>query len=320
VLCKLLGGVTLKTSIGCLIDTETTGLTPGMDEIIEFAAILFSFNQETGEILEVIEEHTYLREPLSPAAIQNYDVAFRIHGIPFKKVKGKKFDDDVIKGIFSRADILIAHNASFDRSFLYHMYPEVNNHKWHCSMRHIAWKDYGHANKKLITLLKDHGIATDQSHRALDDIMLLLELLKRKNPHGDYYLKEILSHRPMRKYQPKETNFKRSDTYIFTQERTATQTNTLTQPRTFTQPKTPVQSMIATTEEKSKQWDNPIVRLFYSKFVILFLITFLGIANLLLSLVYGWIYFIVSEFITYLLYKALTNKRKEMLRLKSKHG
>ncbi|WP_078547684.1 exonuclease domain-containing protein [Litchfieldia alkalitelluris] len=189
--------------IGCLVDTETTGLSPDFDEMVEIAILLFSYDHQTGQVIEVLEEHTYLREPLSSSARANYDVAYRVHGIPFTDVEGKEFDDLIIREAFHRTDFIIAHNASFDRSFLFRMYPEINEKKWYCSMRNIKWKDYGFPNKKLLTLLKCHQISTSQSHRALDDIFQLLELLKRKNYKDEYYLKELMSTKAMRKYQPK---------------------------------------------------------------------------------------------------------------------
>ena len=57
-------------------------------------------------------------------------------------------------------------------------------------------------NSKLLTLLQAHNITDHQTHRAMDDITYLMELLKRTNPNGEPYLKETLQYGPMRKYQP----------------------------------------------------------------------------------------------------------------------
>jgi DNA polymerase III subunit epsilon len=188
--------------LGLLLDVETTGLGPTKDEIIELALRLFSYRTDTGEILEVIEEDSFLREPMSRSARNNYDQAYRVHGIPYESVRGKSFYDVKIKTYFHRADSVFAHNASFDRSFLYHMYPEVNDLKWYCTMRNVPWKNYGFPNGKLLTLLQMHNITNYQTHRALDDITYLMELLKKTSPNGNLYLQEVLEKRPMRKYQP----------------------------------------------------------------------------------------------------------------------
>ncbi|PLR96866.1 exonuclease domain-containing protein [Bacillus sp. T33-2] len=194
--------------LGLLVDVETTGLGPDRDEIIELALKLFAFRRETGEILDIIDEDSFLREPLSKSAQNNYDSAFRIHGIPYNLVRGKSFYDVKIKTYFSRAEAVFAHNASFDRSFLYRMYPEVNDLKWYCTMRNVQWKNYGFPNSKLLTLLKSHDITDYQSHRALDDITYLMELLKKPSPNGNLYLREVLEYGPMRRYQPAATTTK----------------------------------------------------------------------------------------------------------------
>jgi DNA polymerase-3 subunit epsilon len=188
--------------LGLVLDVETTGLGPTKDEVIELALKLFSYRADTGEVIDIIDEDSFLREPLSRSARNNYDTAYRVHGIPFELVQGKSFYDVKIKTYFHRADSVFAHNASFDRSFLYHMYPEVNDLKWYCTMRNIPWKNYGFPNGKLLTLLQAHNITNYQTHRALDDITYLLELLKKTSPNGNFYLQEVLEKSPMRKYQP----------------------------------------------------------------------------------------------------------------------
>lgn len=194
--------MSIENKLGLVVDVETTGLGPDSDEIIELALKLFSFNEETGEILNIIDEDSYLREPLSKSAQSNYDRAYRIHGIHYDMVRGKTFHDEKIMDYFNQTDAIFAHNASFDRSFLFRMYPEVNEMKWYCTMKNVQWKNHGFPNSKLLTLLQAHDISRYQTHRAMDDITYLTELLKKQNPNGDYYLKEVLDYGPMRKYQP----------------------------------------------------------------------------------------------------------------------
>nr|WP_223589347.1 exonuclease domain-containing protein [Neobacillus bataviensis] len=197
-----------QEKFGLILDVETTGLGPTTDEVIELALKLFSYRMDTGEIIEIIEEDSFLREPLKNTALRNYDRAYRVHGIPYEMVKGKSFHDGKIKTYFHRADSVFAHNASFDRSFLFHMYPEVNDLKWYCTMRNVPWKSYGFPNGKLLTLLEAHEITNYQTHRAMDDITYLMELLKKSSPNGNLYLQEVLDSGPMRKYQPASSRTK----------------------------------------------------------------------------------------------------------------
>jgi DNA polymerase-3 subunit epsilon len=197
-----------QEQIGLVLDVETTGLGPTSDEVIELAVMLFSYRSDTGEILDILEEEVFLREPLKLSAKRNYNRAFQVHGIPYELVQGKSFLDTKVKTYFHRADTVFAHNASFDRSFLYYMYPEVNDLKWYCTMKNVPWKTYGFPNAKLLTLLQAHGITDYQTHRALDDITYLMDLLKKSSPQGNLYLQEVLSKSPMRKYQPSSARTK----------------------------------------------------------------------------------------------------------------
>ena len=108
-----------QEKLGLVLDVETTGLGPTTDEVIELALKLFSYRTDTGEVIDILEEDSFLREPLSSSARNNYDNAYRVHGIPYELVRGKSFYDVKIKTYFHRADSVFAHNASFDRSFLY---------------------------------------------------------------------------------------------------------------------------------------------------------------------------------------------------------
>lgn len=192
----------MTNRLGLVLDVETTGLRPSSDEIIELALILFTYSSETGEIINLIDQESFLREPLSYGARRNYDQAYRIHGIPYSSVEGKSFHDEKIKTFIDRTDSIFAHNASFDRSFLYQMYPEINDQKWYCTMRNVPWKQYGFENSKLLTLLQAHNITNFQTHRALDDISYLMELMRKPGPSGLPYLKDVIAKNPMKKYAP----------------------------------------------------------------------------------------------------------------------
>ncbi|MBY0754567.1 hypothetical protein K5V21_03760 [Clostridium sardiniense] len=72
---------------------------------------------------------------------------------------------------------LIAHNASFDRSFLKYWGWIDEKTKFYCSMNNIKTR-YKIKNYKLVTILEYFNIKNTQSHEAMKDVLDLLEVLK----------------------------------------------------------------------------------------------------------------------------------------------
>lgn len=177
-----------KIGVAGFIDVETTGLSPITEEIIEFAICLFTFNRETGEIIQVVDKYVGLREPGKPIPMS----ASRVHGLYFKDVKGKNLDIDRVHVLLHKAEFLIAHNASFDRGFVVKLFDICQRKPWLCSMNGIKWKNKGFTSKALQNLLRDHGISVDRSHRAEDDVLNAVKLLGTKSRDGKYYFHELL--------------------------------------------------------------------------------------------------------------------------------
>ncbi|MFB4165111.1 exonuclease domain-containing protein [Alteribacillus sp. JSM 102045] len=136
----------------------------------------------------VIGEINNLNEPSFPIPTS----VSRIHGITDSDVAGKRLDYEKFDRIFAETDIIIAHNASFDSSFIQRYFPAPKDIPWHCSVKDIAWKSYGFPTRKLLDLCRYHRITNHQTHRALDDVKLTVQLLQQRNPAGNYYVKELL--------------------------------------------------------------------------------------------------------------------------------
>jgi DNA polymerase-3 subunit epsilon len=102
-------------------------------------------------------------------------------------VLGKTLDYTKMESIFGRAEFVVAHNASFDRSFLEHLVPMSIDRPWKCSCFGISWKKHGLENRRLGTIRDFFGIAHDEAHRALADCEVVLEALKRPR-----YLQDLL--------------------------------------------------------------------------------------------------------------------------------
>ena len=176
-----------KQESAAFIDVETTGLS-NEDEIVELAISLFEFDATTGEILEVKESYSGLREPniKIPAQVVN------IHGITNQDVKNKSLNKSKIEAIIAQTSVLIAHNAQFDKRFVRELFPQVEEKLWLCSMRGIDWKGKGFESKGLEYLIKEHNISKLQTHRAQDDVDVALELLQQQNKQGQPYFYELL--------------------------------------------------------------------------------------------------------------------------------
>lgn len=164
--------------LGVILDTETTGLNHRKDEIIELGMIAFSFDA-TGRIGDITATYGGLRQPASliPAEIT------RLTGITDEMVEGHTIDIDAIRSIIEPADLIIAHNAGFDRPFCEAFSPLFSNKAWACSNAEINWSSRGFDGTKLAYLIGQAGFFHD-GHRAIDDCFALLEVLDRSPEDG----------------------------------------------------------------------------------------------------------------------------------------
>jgi DNA polymerase-3 subunit epsilon len=170
--------------MGAIVDVETTGMSPQRgDEVVEIGIILFQFNAVHHDEVEIVETYQALREPTDPIP---WNVT-KIHGITDDMVRGKTLDYTKMESIFARAEFVVAHNASFDRSFLEDLVPMSIDRPWKCSCFGITWKQHGLENRRLGTLRDFFNIDHEDAHRALADCEVVLEALKRPR-----YLQDLL--------------------------------------------------------------------------------------------------------------------------------
>jgi DNA polymerase-3 subunit epsilon len=100
----------------------------------------------------------------------------KLTGITSQDVKGQKLNEVKIKEMVERADLIVAHNAGFDRPFVENRL-EVFEHKaWACSFQGINWKAQGMGSAKLEFLCSELGWFYD-AHRAQVDCHALLRVL-----------------------------------------------------------------------------------------------------------------------------------------------
>ncbi|WP_309770754.1 3'-5' exonuclease [Agrobacterium larrymoorei] len=154
-----------------VVDVETTGTNPDIDDVTEFACLKVTINDE-GKMGDVVASYSSLREPHIPIPP---DITL-LTNITNDDVAGKTLDVPKIVELLSDVEFVVAHNAKFDRSFCSKMIPEFECVPWACSLDDIPWHTWGLVSQNLSGLLKEVGYYHG-AHRALDDCYALLEIL-----------------------------------------------------------------------------------------------------------------------------------------------
>ena len=163
------GGPTKRILI---VDTETTGLDWRAENIIELAMLSVDVDLHTGQPVGVVEVYEDFEDPGRPIPSE----IVKLTGITDHDVKGQKLNEVKINAMVERADLIVAHNAGFDRPFVENRL-EVFEHKaWACSFAGINWKAQGLGSAKLEFLCSELGWFYD-AHRAQVDCHALLRVL-----------------------------------------------------------------------------------------------------------------------------------------------
>lgn len=170
---------TLNVQHVLVLDTETTGLSHQTDKIIELAMLLVQVDVASGLPFGAVACFEGFEDPgMSIPAI-----AKEVTGISDDMVKGQRLDDQQVADMVARADLIVAHNAGFDRPFVEARFPCFAQKAWACSFADIDWKAAGAGSSKLSALALDQGWFFD-AHRALVDCHALLQVLCRPVGQG----------------------------------------------------------------------------------------------------------------------------------------
>lgn len=174
--------------LGVFLDVETTGLDPATEQVIELALVPFEFASD-GRIFKVLEEYDGLRDPGRPIPPE----ITRLTGITDAMVAGKKIDEAKVSEIVQPAQLIIAHNAAFDRQFAEQLSPVFEKKAWACSMTEVPWREEGIEGAKLDYLAYCYRFFYD-AHRATGDCLAGIHLLAQTLPESGT-LAEKPSHR-----------------------------------------------------------------------------------------------------------------------------
>jgi DNA polymerase III subunit epsilon len=158
-----------------VFDTETTGLDPRIERVIEIGAIELENRFPTGRTF-----HHYINadgRPIDPEAT-------RIHGITEAQLIGKPVFGEIIDAFlaFVGDGVLVAHNAGFDQGFLNAEFNRLNRtlipDNRYIDTLAIARRKHPMGPNSLDALCKRYGIDNSRRihHGALLDSELLAEV------------------------------------------------------------------------------------------------------------------------------------------------
>jgi DNA polymerase-3 subunit epsilon len=150
----------------CIIDTETTGLNPADNELIEVAFAVFNFTETDFSLIECA---SFLLPCDSNEAFDCNGIAPELTQMSVMGLSKK------MKESIDSCDCFIAHNAAFDKSFFNATF-ECKALPWVCTVADYEL-DCG-KSRKLTHVCADNGIFfTAGKHRAMIDVLMLAELV-----------------------------------------------------------------------------------------------------------------------------------------------
>lgn len=164
---------TLNQELFICLDCETTGLDIQKDEIIEVAAVKFTFN-------EIIDRFETLIDPqcIIPQASQ------AIHNISQEMVTGKPKIKEIFPSLFSFIGNhpIVGHGISFDIQILQqaaqknYLHQRINNPT--IDTLRLA-RLYGQSPQNSLESLRKHfNIPYEGAHRAMNDVLVNIEVFK----------------------------------------------------------------------------------------------------------------------------------------------
>lgn len=174
-------------------DLETTGMVPGINQIVEIGAVCFSQGKPEKAFSTLINPRCSI--PPSASAV---------NGISDNMVQNKPFIENILDSFaeFCESKIMVAHNAPFDAQFLISdikKYESLSPKGLIIDTLPLAKKLFpGLPNYKLPTLIKFLKIPHKSFHRAEEDALscglLFMEILKRINPNiAEIAIENIIS-------------------------------------------------------------------------------------------------------------------------------
>lgn len=161
-----------RVRTAAILDTETTSLDSATGHIIELAICPVSFDAR-GRIVGIGPVHDWLEDPGYPLPPEIVGLT----GLNDGDLAGKRIDDAAALGLLSAADLIVAHNASFDVGWIEQRFPAIAGKPWTCTLKDIDWRSHGYEGRQLGALLGEVAGFFNTRHRADADVAALVALL-----------------------------------------------------------------------------------------------------------------------------------------------
>jgi DNA polymerase III subunit epsilon len=173
-------------NIAVVVDVETTGLDRKRDVIIELAMRQFRYD-DAGRITNIGRPFCWLQDPGRPLT----EEIMKLTGLNDDMLRGQSIDRDMAARILLRADLVVAHNAGFDRARVENEIPGAVGSAWGCSCNEVDWRAFGFDGRSLGYLLAQIGYYNG-AHRASADVDSTIALLAHEVAPGRTAIAELV--------------------------------------------------------------------------------------------------------------------------------
>lgn len=164
-----------------ILDCETTGLDPERHKMIELAIGTLSIDLDGGDVVAVTPPQSWLEDPAEDLSIE----IERLTHITSDMLIGKWFPEAEIMHALRDVDVVVAHNAKFDRGFVSRRFPAFANLPWACSMSDVDWPALGFSGgRSIASLLTQGGFFLPDAHRAGADVWATTCILASATEEG----------------------------------------------------------------------------------------------------------------------------------------
>ena len=172
----------------CVLDTETTGLDPARNTVIEICAGLVQVDA-AGRIAGIYSIGTALQDPGHPLPLAICELT----GLDDETLKGRVVDQERLTEFIGSCEGVVAFNAGFDRPFVENLLPGLPPMPWGCAMRDISWRELGFERGPQNYLLSQSGYYPPLAHRAREDVLSLVQLLAHECENGETVMAKLLA-------------------------------------------------------------------------------------------------------------------------------